>query len=456
MLAAVERRLAGEPVVVIGVHSPKFPTEGDARMVRQAVRRHGVTHPVVVDTEFRVWRAYAVRAWPTLVLVSPDGMILGASSGEPDRGPLYTVLWETLREHRDRLISSPLPLRPEPAPPGALAFPGGIAVAEEPVSAGPAEGSRVYVADTGHHQIVACAEDGREITRLGSGRPGLRDGPPGTAQLHHPHGLAVHQGRLYAADTGNHAVRTVDLLTGAVYTLAGTGQRGRGSSDSGPALRVSLRSPWDIAVAPDGAVIVAMAGSHQLWAIADAGEAIARVLAGSGREARIDGEYTKSAFAQPSGLTWGPDGALYVADSEISAVRRVAEGMVETIAGGDLLDFGDIDGIGDEARLQHPVGITRGPDGGLLVADTLNHKVKHLDTCTRDLRTLLGDGAPLHASIAELEERPTLPRDARASAWCQEPEALVWDGQRLLVADTGNQRILAVDLASGAVRIWLG
>jgi hypothetical protein len=457
VLAAVEQRLAGEPVVVVGVHSPKFPTEGDAEMVRQALRRHGVTHPVVVDTNFKTWQAYAVRAWPTLVLVAPDGTVLGAASGEPDLSPLLSVLRGALRDHQDQLVHAPLPIRPEPAPPGALAFPGGIAIADEAVAAGPAAGACVFVADTGHHQIMACTLKGEELMRFGSGQPGLLDGPAHEARLRHPHGLAVHFDRLYAADTGNHAVRRVNLKTGMVSTLAGTGRRGRGLSNGGPALQTDLRSPWDVAAAPGGAVILAMAGSHQLWQVAgEAGAEIACVLAGDGREARIDGDYARSAFAQPSGLTWGPDGALYVADSEISAVRRVAGGMVETVAGGDLFDFGDVDGVGDEARLQHPVGITAGPGGGLLIADTLNHKIKRLDPVTRDLRTQLGNGEPLDAALAELEGRPTLPRDARVSAWCREPEALVWDGERILVADTGNQRILAADLARGTSAVWMG
>ncbi len=442
MLAAVERQLAGEPVVFIGVHSPKFPTEGDAEMVRQAIRRHGVTHPVVVDTGFTVWREYAVRAWPTLVLVGPDGAVLGAASGEPDHGPLLSVLTETLQKYEGQLVREPLPIRPEPAPPGTLAFPGGIAV-----------GDQVFVADTGHHQIVVCASDGTELTRFGSGRPGLVDGHGGEAGFYHPHGLAVHGDRLYVADTSNHAVRVVELGTGEVATLAGTGRRGRGAASGGAARDTDLRSPWDVAVTPDGEVIVAMAGSHQLWVVAGG---MARVLAGSGREARVDGDYASCAFAQPSGLACAADGGLYVADSEISAIRRVAGGTVTTVAGGDLFDFGDVDGIGDEVRLQHPVGIAAGLDGGLLVADTLNHKIKHLEPYTRGMRTLLGNGTPFDAALAELERRPALPRDARERGWCREPEALAWDGTQLLVADTGNQRVVAVDPSTGAARVWLG
>jgi sugar lactone lactonase YvrE len=449
VLAAVERELAGEPVVVIGVHSPKFPTEGDAERVRDAVRRHGIGHPVVVDTGHDVWSSYAIRSWPTLVVVGADGVIVGASSGEPDREPLLAALHGVLAEQRDLLVHDPLPVRVEPPPPGSLAFPGGIAVAGD---------GGIWVADTGHHQIVELAPDGTERRRIGSGRPSLRDGAPADAAFSHPHGLALDGDRLVIADTGNHAVREVAVGTGAVSTLAGTGRRGR-SSDAGPASRTDLRSPWDVAVHPEGAVLVAMAGSHQLWGVEGG---MAAVVAGSGREARVDGDAQTAAFAQPSGLAWDTSASaptLYVADSEISAVRRVTFGgavAVTTVAGGDLFDFGDVDGSGDEARFQHPVGVGTGPGGHVLVADTLNHKVRSVDPATGEVRTLFGDGEPLDTAIAELEGRPVLPSDARMAAFASEPEAVAWDGTRVLVCDTGNHRVLAIDPGCGVVEVLAG
>lgn len=461
MLAAVEQDLAGEPFVVVGVHSPKFREEGDVALVRAALRRHGVTHPVVVDTGHRIWDAYGVRAWPTLVVVRPDGTIRGQASGEPDREPLVALVREVLDEQPAHLVHDALPLRPEPAGEGVLAHPGGLAL----LGGARRDGEAFVVADTGHHQLVVCAADGTERRRVGAGAPGLADGPAGDARLHHPHGLAVDTTTdppsLVVADTGNHAVRRVALGTGAVTTLAGTGRRGRGGVTSGEARRTDLRSPWDVAVHPGGATVVAMAGSHQLWGIEDAGPmTVAAVLAGSGREARVDGDLATAAFAQPSGLAWGPDGALYVADSEISAVRRMADAHVTTVAGGDLFTFGMVDGRGDGARFQHPVGIawaTGGAlDGLVLVADTLNHAVRALDPASGEVRTLVGDGRPFEAALAVLEHRPPLPPDVRGAAACREPEALAWDGRRLLVVDTGNHRVLAVDPVTGAATVLVG
>lgn len=452
VLSAAEAALVDEPVVVIGVHSPKFPAEADAALVCEAIRRYGITHPVVVDPGKAIWDAYAVRSWPTLVLLRPDGTIAGQAAGEPDLEPLLSAIRAVLAEQPDRLLRDArggpgIPARPEPAAAGVLAFPGGLALAGS---------SALLVADTGHHQILVCGLDGRERWRIGSGTPGLVDGPAGSARLHHPRGLAVDGDVAWVADTGNHAVRRVDLSTGTVTTAAGTGRRGRGSVP-GPALATDLRSPWDVAVGPGGEVVLAMAGSHQLWAVAG-GQA--RVLAGTGREGRRDGPLGVAAFAQPSGLAATADGALHVADSEISAVRRVAGGAVSTLAGGDLFDFGLVDGPGEVARFQHPVGIAAAVggalDGLLLVADTLNHAVRAVDPATGDVRTLAGDGTPFDAALALLERRSPVPVDARAGPALREPEAVVWDGTRILVADTDNHRVVAVDPGSGAVEVVVG
>lgn len=439
MLAAVEQALVGEPVVVVGVHSPKFPTEADASFVRDAVRRHAVTHPVLVDSSHAVWSAYGIRAWPTLVILGADGVIVGQSIGEPDVQPLLALFRDLLERQAALLAHEPLPLAPEPASEGAFAYPGGITTGAQ---------GRIYVADTGHHQIVCLDGDGSELTRYGNGRSGLVDGQPDDARFHYPHGLAVDGDRIIVADAGNHVVRGVELATGEVTTLAGTGNRGR-SLRGGSARDVDLRSPWDVAVNAEGELLVAMAGSHQLW-ILTGGEV--RPWAGTGDEARVDGELPEAAFAQPSGLSLAP-GGLYVADSESSSVRRVSGSRVTTIAGGEAFSFGLADGCGGVGRFQHPVGIAPGPPGELLVADTLNHCVRVIELDTLAVSTLFGDGNPLDAAAAPALGPPELPADARRAAFCREPEAVAFDGSRVLLADTGNHRVLALSPQDGSCEV---
>jgi DNA-binding beta-propeller fold protein YncE len=448
VLAALERELEGEPFVAIGVHSPKFPNEGDPDMVREAVRRYGVTHPVVVDSEHAVWSRYGVRAWPTLALVDPEGYLVGGGSGEPDRVALVRAIRRVLAEARTKgtLTDRALPLRREPVPAGSLAYPGKVI----------APGDLVLVADTGHDQVVVCDAGGAERDRVGSGQPGFADGRFADARFHHPNGLALAGGTLYIADTGNHAIRAVDLERGTVRTVAGTGAMGRGPEmRAGPGREVALRSPWDLAW--DGRrLYVAMAGSHQIWTFDPASGAVAP-FAGTGAEVGLDGPAHAAAFAQPSGLAL-LDGVLFVADSEISSIRAISgldgEPVVRTVCGtGELFGYGDRDGAGSAALLQHPIGIAAG-DGALYVADTYNHKIKVVDPATGECATLFGNGEP--ERLPELVPGYPLARADAVTPGLFEPEGLAYREGALLVADTNNHRLVAVSLADGARRVLAG
>jgi DNA-binding beta-propeller fold protein YncE len=338
-----------------------------------------------------------------------------------------------------------LPLKREPSPPGSLAYPGKVVV----------DGDRVIVADTGHDQIVVFDRAGVERARIGVGEPGFIDGSPTEARFRHPNGLAVAGDTLFVADTGNHAIRRIDLRSADVVTVAGTGERGRGVRSGGDARSVALRSPWDLAW--DGALLyVAMAGTHQIWAYDPAVEEI-DVFAGTGWERHQDGPVNAAAFAQPSGLALLQQ-ALYVADSEISTIRAIrdlsTQPMVGTVCGSeDLFGFGDRDGVGNDVLLQHPIGIAAG-DGVLYVADTFNHKIKAVDPATGECRTLFGNGEP--ERLAELVPGYALKRADPLTPAFHEPEGLAVLGAELLVADTNNHRIVAVSIEDGSRRVFAG
>lgn len=357
-------------MAVIGVHSPKFPNERDPEGVRQAIARYGITHPVVVDSGFEIWSEYGVNAWPTLVLVDPEGKIVGAGSGEPDEQTLSAAI-ETVLSRADpaTLATEPLPVGHEALPKGALSYPGKVI----------ASNGTIFVADSGHHQIVAAASDGDELYRIGSGVAGFSDGDFSACALQHPNGMVVIEEQLFIADTGNHSIRLADLEAKELRTIAGTGQIGRGLPGAADLpTRTSLRSPWDLAWGGE-LLYIAMAGSHQIWSFNPTSNEIGP-FAGTGREVREDGPANAASFAQPSGLAL-LGGGVYVADSEISSVRFISLDQfptVSTVCGsGELFGFGDRDGTGASVLLQHPIGIAA-DDEYLYIADTYNHKVKRV------------------------------------------------------------------------------
>src|SRR5581483_1160882 len=172
------------------------------------------------------------------------------------------------------------------------------------------------------------------------------DGPFASAQFDDPQGLALDGETLYVADRKNHSIRALDLKAGTVRTAAGVGAQDRGNRfGGGPAQKTGLNSPWDL-LRIGRTIYVAMAGHHQIWTF-DLDKNVVEPYAGDGRENIRDGALSRAEFAQPSGLT--TDGTwLYVADSEVSAVRQVGlngNSDVNTLVGQGLFTFGDKDGV---------------------------------------------------------------------------------------------------------------
>ena len=500
----LEERYPDE-LVVVGVHSGKFRAERVTGNVAQAADRLAVRHPVVNDRQYRIWRAFGVTAWPTIVVVDPAGGYVGSQPGEFLAGDLAPVIDDLIEEFdRDdapdgaRLDRRRLGLRLPPAPSGALRYPGRVLALP---------GGRLFVSDTGQDRILELQlEDGDRahlVRVIGSGRSGFADGPLEEAAFKSPEGLAhtparftgagllttaegwspaasagpflPAPGTLFVADEENHAVRVVDLERGVVGTLAGTGRQARRVNESGTGAEVPLSSPWDVELV-DGALVVAMAGFHQLWRI-DLETEVVEPFVGTGREDITDGPSQNCTLAQPTGLRLAGD-RLYFADSESSAVREAVASHawssshaagpdVTSLVGTGLFEFGDEDGQGGHARLQHPYDLAVGPapgngdtaDGGahdsdagashdgplaieprtdegrvLYVADTYNNKIKLLDPRTKRCATFAGSGEE------GLEDGDAL------QARFDEPQGVAVADGLLFVADTNNHALRVVDL----------
>lgn len=428
-LKRLEEKYADE-LVVIGVHSAKFENEGETDNIRRIIQRYELAHPVINDKDFQVWQLYGANAWPTFVLIDPAGEVVGYQSGEGIYDLFDEILGTMVVEWADEIDPTPLALvlERDSLVDSPLLFPGKVLadVAHD----------RLFIADSNHNRIVVTDLTGRVQAVIGSGPAGLRDGTFESAQFFRPQGMTLaDENTLYVADTENHALRRVDLAAGLVATVAGNGTQVYLRVDSAPAGETGLNSPWDV-LYHDGLVYVAMAGQHQLWVYDPAGETI-RLFAGSGREELRDGPLLQGGLNQPSGLA--TDGRLlYFADSEASAIRSAdldPAGALATIVGTGLFDFGDVDGVGDAVRLQHPLAVAY-QDGLLYVADTYNSKIKRVDPAARRVQTLFG-------GPAGWQDGPE-PR-------FDEPGGLSVAGDRLYIADTNNHAVRVADLATGEV-----
>ena len=407
----------GPRLVVIGIDSPKFSASKTRQGLESFIQRYDLRHPILLDPDMSLWQAYGVQAWPTLVLVGPDGSVrqtfIGEQSLEQLAGPVEAVLKDA--PPATKLAS--LPLRPLAFQSGVLATPAGIAVSS----------TLVAIADTGHDRIVLVDHSGKLRAVIGGGCAGDADGDYAQAQFDRPHGVAFHDGALYVADTDNQLIRRVDLAKRMVATIAGNGQRGFATMGSFSARSAVLDSPWDLAWSGDK-LYVSMAGDHQIWRY----DAAARTIgpwAGTGEEGLADGPRDEAQFAQPSGLGLQGD-TLYDTDPESSSVRAITlpDGKVSTLIGRGLFDFGMRNGSANHALLQHAEDVAWNA-GDLYITDTFNDALRKLDPAAHQVTT-----------IAALLDRPLA------------VEAVSPD--TLLVAEGDGNRVDAVHLPDGKVTPW--
>ena len=424
-------------LVTIGVHSPKFDYEAETSAVAAAIERYDIAHPVINDPELITWQAYTARAWPTLVVVDPEGYVVAHLTGEGHVSGLYSLIDQLVEEHEAKgtLHRGEGPyVAPEPVA-RDLKFPSkAIALGARGTQAG-----SFLIADTGHHRLVEVAEDLETVLQTiggnGTGTPvsqeaaqanpelisvrGHADGNREIALFNEPQGLALLPDDIAAqvgydvliADAVNHRLRAVNLATGEVSTVAGNGvQRlidservqAETASDEAEtvdlapftteAVQTSLSTPWDVQYSEaESKAIIAMAGTHQLFSYDPVSKQLA-IYAGTGLEGLLDGPADEAWLAQSSGLSIDAEGTLWVADSETSAVRYVIPSTksgsgkpeVGTVVGTGLFDFGFRDGKPQDARLQHPLGVTNLPDGSVLIADTYNHAIRRWAPQTRN------------------------------------------------------------------------
>ncbi len=409
----------GEQLQVLVVHVPRFDHERDSRRISQRFARHDFDFPIAHDAKWAAWQQYGIEAWPTVVLIDGDGAIRDNIVGHAVVPGLDAQVSALLRELADvPMVASPIKLRHPPEPTTPLRFPTGLAVS----------GQYLYVADSGHHRVLECDHAGRTLRQFGTGRPDMLDGPAETAAFRRPHGLCLQRGALYVADSGNHAIRRIDLRSGEVLTLLGSGHPGQTSPGQVLApSSVELDHPRAVTMAGD-VLLIACCGDNRVWQY-DLGARVLQVAAGSGELAVADGVGEDAAFAEPVALA-AVQQLVYVCDSAGSAIRslNVRNRQVSTLVGQDPWNHGYADGVRSEGLLQDPQAIALDPDAPTLwIAD-----------CGNDLlRTLrLGGG--------DLGTYP-LPRPLHGPSGLAVADGIVW------IADTDAHAVLRLDARGGAL-----
>lgn len=401
---------------LVAVHTPRFASQQPDAAVLNAVRRCRVRAPVANDSDWQAWKLYSIAAWPTTLLIDPEGRLAARFVGEGRTSEVEDVIAQLqeglppahMRPELDLLDNSRV------ASAQALAFPAHAL----------ATATRLFVSDTGHHRILECTHAGRVMRQFGSGTPGNWDGQMAACGFQSPQGLAIDQDVLYVADTGNHCVRRIQLETGEVDTVLGAGVPAYGDVEAqGGGLRCAINAPGAVAV--DGHVLfVAASGQNQILRVDLRAQRVA-TLAGDGRCDVRDGIGAQAAFAQPGALALLP-GQLLIADSVGNAIRRLrlADLAVTTVAGSLPWEPGCLDGGGRKARFAFPSGLASAGEY-VCLADTCNDRLCRLDPYSGEVATLRFD-YPLH-----------------------EPQGLSFAAGALWVADRNDHAILRIDPERG-------
>ena len=362
---------------MIGYHSPKFENEKIDANVLKAIKRYDITHPVVCG-DGKLWDQLGIICWPTVVITSPNGLVLFNLIGENVVNESLLLLTQaTIQFFSSGRCPDTQTVEAEKSnevPTDNLSFPGKIKASLDE--------SLIAISDSGSNRIIICNTQGSALYAIGGPKKGYVDGNFSTSLFSSPQGVAwsSDSSKAYVADTGNDVVRAIDLTSKMVESIT---------------LQIEMSSPWDIVLVDDDKLFVAMAGCHQIWLLAletvNIGNRIwekfsFKLFAGNGKEENRNNSYPlKAGFAQPSGLAYSEgERLLFVADSESSSIRSISvkDGAVKNIVGGsidplDLFCFGDQDGKGQNARLQHPMAVSFNSTKNLvIVADTYNHKVR--------------------------------------------------------------------------------
>jgi len=297
----------------------------------------------------------------------------------------------------------------------------------------------LYITEVSNHRVRRLDLKTGELTTVaGCGRRGYEgDGGPATqALLNEPYEVRFDRdGNMYFVEMQNHLVRRVDVQTGRISTVAGTGQPGDGG-DGGPALAAQFRNPHSIALDGRGGLLVADIGNHRIRRIDLAAGAIESIAGNGAKELPRDGSPARdqpilgpralavvgstlwialregnsiwrmdldqgtihhvsgtgekgyspagpardAAYNGPKGIAIGPDGNIYIADTENQVIRRLVprSGHLATIAGvGPEARGYNGDGIAAaQAHLSRPHGVCVGPDGAVYIGDSENHRVR--------------------------------------------------------------------------------
>jgi sugar lactone lactonase YvrE len=289
--------------------------------------------------------------------------------------------------------------------------------------------------------VMTTRGDGRVIqTIAGTGEPG-HSGDGGralNARITASQGIAVDAaGNVYVAEYAGHVVRKIDA-TGMISTVAGVADKAGFNGDNQPAARAMLAAPSDVAIGPDASLYIIDKGNNRIRRVNSSG--VISTVVGNGQQgfSGDNGSAVQAKLNLPSAIAFDAAGNMYIADTGNHRVRRVAGGVITTIAGNGSFGYSGDGGPALQAKFKSINDVAVSPSGDVYVADSLNNRIRKISNGT--VSTVVGTGSFNIASLSQLGDGK-----AASAAIVRWPFAIAFDNAgNLYVAEHGSNRIRRV------------
>jgi sugar lactone lactonase YvrE len=289
--------------------------------------------------------------------------------------------------------------------------------------------------------VMTTRGDGRVIqTIAGTGEPG-HSGDGGralNARINASQGIAVDAaGNVYVAEYAGHVVRKIDA-TGMISTVAGVADKAGFNGDNQPAARAMLAAPSDVAIGPDASLYIIDKGNNRIRRVNSSG--VISTVVGNGQQgfSGDNGSAVQAKLNLPSAIAFDAAGNMYIADTGNHRVRRVAGGVITTIAGNGSFGYSGDGGPALQAKFKSINDVAVSPSGDVYVADSLNNRIRKISNGT--VSTVVGTGSFNIASLSQLGDGK-----AASAAIVRWPFAIAFDNAgNLYVAEHGSNRIRRV------------
>ncbi|MDX1960849.1 MAG: redoxin domain-containing protein [Leptospiraceae bacterium] len=420
-------------IIVLVIASPKFKE----LTTKESLEEKEIPLAIAIDRDFKTWKKFGVRTWSTNIILDKESRPIGKHVGRGIQKRLESILQKEKKSEQSPQETITLKKFETPSFKTILNQPKKLVLDEK--------NFLLYVADSKNNRILSIGiPSGQIVTVFGSGKKGMNDGEEEEVEFNEPTGIHLTEKELFVADTGNHLIRRINLTTKLTTTIAGNGKLALGKIQTGIATAIPLSSPTDL-YSIDDKLYITMRTANQI-AVYNKKNLSIKSLAGNGKENLLDGPLRESSMAEPFGIIVFEKKLLFTdyATHSIRFLEPKDRGLVYTILGKGILDFGDIDGKITDVKLKAPAGLDIEKDT-VFFADSLNNKIKKLDLKTRKV-----------TSITQSTERGNSVGTISTSKF-DSPSFIHYSKDKLYISDTGNNEIKILDISKREVsRLKIG